>query len=92
MRELTTNEVEQVSGGFDSNYFDLGFTAIGLGAALLVSGGLAGVPIAILGAATVGEVMLAGSAIALGATGGALVGTGISESAGSGSGLKDKDS
>lgn len=77
MRELNMREIGEVSGGLDLQLVLLGLGAIGLGATILATAGLATVPISIMSAAFAGEMVVAGSAMTLGAVGGAAIGTGI---------------
>jgi hypothetical protein len=94
MRELTTNEIDRVSGGYDFNmgYIAAGLGTIALGVAIVGTAGLATVPIAIVGAATIGEIGVGVTGIALAAGGGSLIGAGFSGSDTGDSGLKEKDS
>ena len=96
MRELTTNEIDQVSGGSDLALIIGGIGVIGVGIALISTAGLASVPVAYFGAATLREGIVAASAMAIGSTGGGIVGTGVAGLTGigasSGDGLKEKDS
>ncbi len=85
MRELTVAEQRQVAGGdglgidikIDSNGVSTGATLVGLSAAILATGGMAAVPVAVLGAATIGEVVLVGAAMATAAVGGAVMGSSV---------------
>ena len=95
MRELTTNEIDQVSGG-EYNYtaISTGVGLFSLGIAIALTGGVATVPIAFLGAATASEIGIGVTALTLAGAGGATIGAGITGGINNadGDGLKDKDS
>lgn len=81
MRDLTENEIQEVSGGyfvpsFSVNYSQLavGLGMVGLGVAIVTSAGLATVPAAAFGAAFAGEMVVAGSGLALAGGGGLVMG------------------
>lgn len=78
MRELTQRELKEVSGALDAGTIGAGASLIGLGIGIAVAGSLALVPVGILlGAGTLGELLLAGSAVSLSAGGGYLAGAGL---------------
>lgn len=78
MRELTPRELDEVSGAVNASTVSAGASLIALGVGIAVAGGLALVPVGILvGAGTLGELLLAGSAVSLSAGGGYLAGTGL---------------
>jgi hypothetical protein len=78
MRELTVNEVENVSGGINRNEFLTGLGLFGFGLTLLGASALGGIPLLVLiGAGTLGEAIVAGTAITAGGAGGFLMGDGL---------------
>lgn len=78
MRELTVSELEYVSGGVDLAAIGVGIAAVGLGLAIVGTAGLASIPIGILiGAGTVGEIVVGGAAVVLAAGGGFGIGYGL---------------
>lgn len=79
MRELTLLEIENVSGAVDWQTVAAGATILAVGVAIVATAGLASVPIAIAGAATVGELAVAGAGIAAAAGGGAAIGSGLTK-------------
>ncbi|MCB1644843.1 MAG: hypothetical protein KDI36_05295 [Pseudomonadales bacterium] len=83
-RELDLDEIEAVSGGADWDSIAAGVGVIGLGVTLLATAGLATVPVALVGAATAGELLTITVAMGLGATGGAIIGSGAGSDGGSG--------
>ena len=91
MRELTTNEIDQVSGGeLNLGHIATGVGVLAFGATILATAGLASVPFSLVGAATLGEGVIIGTAMTAGAVGGGFIGSGLA-GADSG-GLKEKDS
>lgn len=82
MRELTACEIESVNGGWSWGYglacIGTGATLIGLGVAIVCTGGLALVPLSIAGAATAGEITLGVFALGAAAGGGVLIGSSAS--------------
>jgi hypothetical protein len=98
MRELTTNEIDRVSGGvsFDESTIGFGIGLFSLGILIAATGGIAAAPI-VFGAITSSAVIVGGTAVGLAATGGVVAGSGItlgasSAGSGSGGGLEEKDS
>lgn len=79
MRELNVMEIESVSGAVDWEKVAVGAAIVGLGVAIVATAGLAAVPVAVLGAATAGELVVAGAAVAAAAGGGAAIGSGLSD-------------
>jgi hypothetical protein len=82
MRSLSASEIESVSGGDLSTgeQIGLGLAAIGLGVAIVGTGGLAGLPVAtIIGAGTAGEILTGLVGAGLAGAGGILTGLGIGE-------------
>jgi len=78
MRELTPQELDQVSGAVDTGAIGAGISLVGLGLGIAVAAGLALVPVGvILGAGTLGELLIAGSAVSLSGGGGYLVGSAL---------------
>ncbi|RWJ04872.1 MAG: hypothetical protein EOR25_29945 [Mesorhizobium sp.] len=77
MRELNLAEMDQVAGGIEASTIAAGAGLIGLGLVIAGTGGLAAIPIGLMGAATAGEMMLAGAAISAAGGGGWLIGTGL---------------
>jgi hypothetical protein len=78
IRELTAGELAEVSGA-DVTWGEIGIGIglVGLGITIAATGGLAAVPIAVFGAATGGELFLAGTALGLAGGGGFLIGAGL---------------
>ena len=77
MYELSTLEIDQVSGAVDWGTVAAGAALVGLGVAIVATGGLAAVPVAVMGAAPAGELVVAGAAVAAAAGGGAAIGSGL---------------
>ena len=78
MRELTTTEIDQVSGGGNPNWTEIGvgIGAIALGVAIVGTAGLATVPIGLVGAFTMGEIGIGITGLTLSFCGGGLMGHG----------------
>lgn len=77
--ELSNQELMSVDGGIDWNAIKTGLAIVALGVAIAATAGLATVPIAVIvGAGTVGEIVVAGAAVTAAATGGATIGYGLS--------------
>ena len=71
MKELSSEELQCVAGG-DINWGQAGAAAgiIALGVAVVATGGIASIPLGLAGAATAGEVTLAGFGIVTSLIGG----------------------
>jgi len=88
MRELNSNEIQDISGGgvdvgnIDMASIGLGVSILALGILVVASAGLATVPISALGAVTVGESIIVGTGITTSVTGGGLIGMGLGSGAG----------
>lgn len=77
MRELTCKEVELVSGGlkFDTSTFEAGLATVGLGLAIVGTGGIAG---AVIGTAELADLAIVGGAgLTLSGAGGMMIGSSI---------------
>lgn len=82
MQELNEIEIVSVSGGVDWEQIGIGVAIIGVGVAVVATAGLATVPLSLVGAATFGEILVGGSALAFAGAGGFAAGTGINSTKG----------
>ena len=76
MRELTQNELQEVNGGVDWEKVGIGVGIVSLGIVIAGTGGLATIPISLLGAATTGEIFVAIAALVSSGAGGVVIGYG----------------
>lgn len=79
MRELTHEEIHEVSGGLNWAAISTGVALVGLAAVTIGTAGIATVPAALAfsAAATGGEIFLAGTALATAGAGGFAIGNGL---------------